>query len=308
MKEDALNEQLEKYVRGQLSPSEAAALEQNIANDPELQEQLRLHQLELESHEYLLREQLRQNVKKWVAEAPIATRLVQPGLMKKKWPFVLLITAILAVVGIWHFEQNQKKESASPSHQEKAEQTTTPIATTELPIEKVEAPTETLNPPAERRLLALVQSVYKEPQHIGAATLRGTNTSAQSSDPMSAGIRAFQAGRYRLSIKEFDKIKPQADSSQYALALEWQAHAWFKLGLKTGDFSAATGLFQSIADQKTEDIAQDRAEWYLTLCLVAGYPKQKERVDQQLRDIIEQEFHSFREDAITLQEALSRKR
>ena len=56
MNEEELYDKLERYVRGKLPSDEAAALERDMADDPNLQEQVRLHRLELESHEYLLRE------------------------------------------------------------------------------------------------------------------------------------------------------------------------------------------------------------------------------------------------------------
>jgi tetratricopeptide (TPR) repeat protein len=305
MNEAALHEKLEKYVRGQLSQEEAEALERDISQDADLQEQVRLHRLELESHEHLLRDQLRQNVRTWLAETPSASPPPITLSFWEKWKFPMLTTALLAIVGIWFFTQTAKKNPSPEKPPEIKVEKTPPIATPETPIAHVETPVETPNPRPELRFLALAKTGYKAPQHIGERMLKsGDPTEAPGTDSVSVGILAYQAKRYREAIREFEKVTLQNNPTQYALAREWQAHTWFQVGFQTGDFKPAAKIFKSIADRKTGDVVQDRAEWYGLLCLLPDYPTQKKQVDKLLRDIAEQEFHSFREDAVKMQASL----
>ncbi len=305
MNEETLHDKLEQYVRGLLPPAEAAALERDIANDPDLQEQLRLHRLELESHEHLLREKMRQNVRGWVAEMPPVNTPPSPLLFWKKWGLPMLMAALLSVIGIWFFTQNPKKNPSPETPVAIIKEKTPPISTPETPIAKVETPVKMPNPKPEPRFLALAKTAYKAPQHIGERMLKSEDpTEKPGTDPMSVGILAYQGKRYREAIREFEKVTPQNNPAQYARAREWQAHTWFQIGLQTGDFKPAARIFKSIADQKTGDVVQDRAEWYGLLCLLPDYPTQKKQVDKLLLDIAGQEFHSYREDAIKMQASL----
>ena len=302
MNEEILQDKLEKYVRGQLPPAEAAALEREIAADPALQEQLRLHRLELESHEYLLRERLRQNVRTWVAEAP--TEMPRPSVAGRKWGLPLLIVALLSVTGTWFFFQNREGKAPLQQPQEIREEKSAPIPSSETPIAETESQNETPAPRPERRYLALAQSAYKAPPNIGETMLKSDDPSQQGTDPLSLGIQAYQKGQYQAAIREFEKITPQNNPQQYSLARDWKAHTWFKIGLQSGDFKPSAKIFQSMAELKTGDVAQDRAEWFLVLCLVPDYQQNKKRVNSLLVNIIREEFHSYREDSEKMQQAL----
>lgn len=306
MNEDALHEKLEKYVRGRLSPEDAAALERELAKDAALREQLRLHRLELEAHEYLLRDQLRQNVRKWVNESPPDATPSSPATVWQKWGLVMLIVALVAAISIWFMNQNPETLPTQPSEQKKLESVSPD--TVKAPIaSQAETPPEVAKAPVtrpERRTFAMVASLYKEPLNIRGTTLKNTQSDQEDSTAFGAGIRAYKQGKFQTAVLEFKKITPQNNPAQYDLSREWLAHAWLNLGLKTGNFQAAVAEFQAKVDQKTDDVAQDRAEWYLLLCLSANYPQQKQKVDKLILDITGQKFHSYREDAEKLQAEL----
>ncbi len=306
MNEDALHEKLEKYVRGWLSPEDSAALERELAKDAALREQLRLHRLELEAHEYLLREQLRQNVRKWVDESPPDATPSRPATIWKKWGLVMLIVALVAAISIWFMNQNPETPSTQPIEQKKMESVS--LDTIKPPIaSQAETTPDVVKAPVtrpERRFFATVASLYKEPLNIRSIALKSTQQDLQDSTAFGAGIRAYKQGDFQAAVLEFKKITPQNNPAQYDLSREWLAHAWLNLGLETGNFQAAVTEFQAILDQKTGDVAQDRAEWYLLLCLAADYPRQKQKVDKLIQDITGQKFHSYREDAEKLQAEL----
>jgi len=301
MNEETLHGKLERYVRGQLSQEESAALERDMAQDPDLQEQLRLHRLELESHEYLLRQRLRENVYNWILETPPYTP--RPSFLGKNKSYLILAGLSLAAVGFWYW--NQSVEQATQPIPKILEEKAIPTPPSEMPIAQEQTPMPPTAPRPERRNLALVKRTYQVPQNFQKGTVRSEDPNVPpATDPMSIGIRAYHDGQYKAAIRAFEQIKPQSDPAQYALSQEWQAHTWFQIGLQDGNLKPAAKLFQSIADQKSDDLAQDRAEWYLLLCLVSDYPEQQKRGEALMRDIIGKEFHRYREAAEQLKKNL----
>jgi hypothetical protein len=95
MNEEDLQEKLEQYVRGKLPSDDREILEAALRDDANLREQLRLHRLAVEADEYLLRQQLRENVRQWVADDPNEL----PATIKfpfKKWLGILVLAVCFA--------------------------------------------------------------------------------------------------------------------------------------------------------------------------------------------------------------------
>jgi hypothetical protein len=308
MNDEQLYEKLEQYVRGKLPPDEAGALEKAMQEDESLREQVRLHRLEVEAHEYLLREQLRENIKQWTTEAPAT-----PNHRWIKWRIPLLLIVTFAMVGIWFFYQNMPEALPEQPTLQQPATPSEPIPVTKQPIAQ-DVPERT-DPVAQKegkpdtRYLALLKTTYQTPQYMSDASgLRADGAEAPATDPLSMGIKAYKDSNYLTAIQTWQKIRPQDDAEQYAAAREWMAHAWFQRGFQTGDFSPVAALFQKIVDLKTGDIAQDRAEWYLLLSLLPRYAQTKKRSDDLLRQIANQAYHSYREDALKLQRDLAQLR
>ncbi len=158
-----------------------------------------------------------------------------------------------------------------------------------------------------RGYLALAETNYRLPTHLDGGDLKSESPTDSATGPLSAGIRAFQSGRYQAAIRELSRVKKAADSDEYLQAREWLAHAWFKRGVETRDFRQAAEHFQWLALQKDNDAAQqDRAEWYLLLSLLPDYPQQKVRVDTLLQHILAVKDHSFYGSARRVQEDLGK--
>jgi len=304
MNEDELYDKLEQYVRGKLPPEEAAALERDIAADPDLQEQLRLHRLELESHEFLLREKLRANVREWIAEPPPEP----PSSFLKSWGLPFLLIAF-AVVGFWYIGRQKTGTATTPIEQHQPREEKPPVSTPDRPIAKDEPEKTGPAAPGATRpnpgYLALAETNYRMPTHLAGGDQRSGDPSDTTTTPLAAGIRAFQNGRYQTAIRELNKVQETADPDEYLQAREWLAHAWFRRGLQTGDFHQAAEQFQWMVLLKNNDPAQlDRAQWYLLLSLLPDYPLHKSRADTLLQNILAVQNHMYFNEAKQVQEAL----
>lgn len=302
MNEDELYDKLERYVRGKLPPDEVEALERDIAADPDLQEQVRLHRLELESHEFLLREKLRRNVRDWIAETPPEP----PAPFWKTWSLPFLLIAF-AVIGFWYIGREKAANSEPPTEQPGPEVKKPPVSTPDRPVAQDE-PAKT--PPAARPdpgYLALAETNYRTPTHLDGGDLKSEGQADTAATPLAAGIRAFQNGRYPAAIRELSKVGETPDPDEYAQAREWLAHAWFRRGLETKDFRQAVAHFQQMALQKDNDPAQqDRAEWYLLLSLLPDYPQHPARVDSLLQNILAVKGHTYFKQAKRVQDELAK--
>lgn len=302
MNEDELYDKLERYVRGKLPPDEAAALERDMADDPELQEQVRLHRLELESHEYLLREKLRANVRDWIAETPPEP----PASFWKTWSLPFLLIAF-AVIGFWYIGREKTANSEPPSEQPGPEVKKPPVSTPDRPVAQDEPsktqPASSPNP----GYLALAETNYRTPTHLDGGDLKSDGPADTATTPLAAGIRAFRSGRYQTAIRELNKVRENPDPDEYAQAQEWLAHAWFRRGLETKDFRQAVKQFQQLALLKDNDPAQqDRAEWYLLLSLLPDYPQHKMWADSLLQNMLAVKEHTYFSQAKQVQEDLAK--
>lgn len=299
MNEDILQEKLEKYVRGLLPTAELAAFEREIAENPSLQQQVRLHRLAVESTEYLLREKVRQQAKAWLAETPKTPqkKTIRGGRIVL---LLLIIIGPLIGIGIYRLLHNtspapilpETKTSEPKSEQPVAENSSpSSPAPTSPPIEK--NPTK----PSKTQSQPVLASLYQLPRNLSEGVLKSAETAPQPDGPLRAGILAFQSGDYDNAIRAFGAIKQENAPLMYALAQEWLAHSWFTKGLKTGDYTQAARLFEARVAQNTQDAAQDQAEWYWTLSLYGNYAQNKKKVNELLQKITADEYHTYREKA-----------
>jgi len=311
MNEDELYDKLERFVRGKLPPDEAAALERDMAKDPDLREQVRLHRLELESHEYLLREKLRQNVRQWIAEAPPPD---PPSSFWKTWGLPLALITFV-VLGLWVLVPILKKNTtpgSQPVEQKSQEgEKAPPASMPDRPVAQDDspktAPDGTPHAQPDRGYLALAETNYRLPTHLDGGDLKSDSPTDTATTPLAAGIRAFLNGRYQTAIRELGRVREAPDPDAYLQAQEWLAHAWFKRGTETRDFDRAVEHFDRLTRRQDNSPAeQDRAEWYLLLSLLPDYPQHKARVDTLLKKILAMQDHSFYGDARRVQEGLGK--
>ena len=297
MNEEILQEKLEKYVRGLLPTVEAAAFELEIAQNTDLQEQVRLHRLEVESTEYLLRENIRQQAKTWLAETP-----KMPQKKTVRWGIKSLLFLILAAaligIGICQTQNNAPPTPISPETQAPEPSTKVPMADNPKPepTKSPSSPIKQTSPPKNQGQPVLA-SLYQLPRNLSEGVLKSAQSAPLTESPLSVGILAYQSSDYKKAIQAFSAIKKENNPLVYALAQEWLAHSWFKKGTETGDFTPAAQLFQARVAQNTNDAAQDQAEWYWTLSLYGNYPQNKEKVRALLQKMSADEHHTYREKA-----------
>jgi hypothetical protein len=106
-------EQIEAYLKGELSAEAAQAFELELAQNPELAEQVALHRLEWDAMEVLIENDLRTQMGDWkqtktailtpsVSEAEPPKMTVQKGGLSRSYAWAIAAElAILVVVGLW---------------------------------------------------------------------------------------------------------------------------------------------------------------------------------------------------------------
>ena len=113
-------DKVERYLRGNVSAEEAKAMGKTLAENPELAEELKFQQLELDAMELIVEQKLRSKMESW-KKAPA---LQQQKGKKAFWLFVwVAITAIMAILLLW-FWLNRPSHKPSPNNTNKPSQTT----------------------------------------------------------------------------------------------------------------------------------------------------------------------------------------
>ncbi|HFA48095.1 MAG TPA: hypothetical protein ENJ95_03645 [Bacteroidetes bacterium] len=311
-------QKINKYVRGQLPKEEAAAFESEIAADPALQEEVDMARIEMDGMEYLLEEDLRQQMADWENDAPQTGKgLKKSGSASAKWWIGVLVLAVLAC--LFYFIPGSDDEPAETPPTEKKElKNDPPPAIAEdknkLP-EKTPAPEnkeeeivknekpktdQTKKPafpnPDYSGYTAIAEATYNVPDYLSEGS-----RSIDENEPQNAltkGIRAYLDGEYKKAIKQLESIRPESDPQLYEAAQKTLAHAYFK----NKQFGKAAALFKSMADKS--NFNKDEPEWYLLLSLVADYGNNKAAADELLEKISGDGLHNYQGGAVKLKAKL----
>jgi hypothetical protein len=312
MKNEQLYDQIEAYLKGALSAEERAAVEQEIASNPEAALELQLQQVELDAMEVLLEQDLRSKASRWLAEddapPPAAPESAPPASGKRRfplWPAVMLgAVAVLAVL-IWQW----KLSSGLPELEEKkTEQPAVqnpdppgPIADDEPPaIPSQNTPPPDTRPPAQspekKAVFAAAGSFYED---LPLSNVRKGEPRQADEDPLAAATRAYEQKQFRQALTLLNEVP--AGSSYAVRALELKAHVLYQLK----NYEESAKLFAEVAAKRLAPF-DDRAQWNQLVCYAVLYPASKAELQALLSAILADKDHPYHEKAIELQAKLPR--
>lgn len=285
---------IEDFLDGKLPPGEAAAFEREIAADPSLAEQVKLHRFERQGMEYLVEKELIRKLKEWETHPPEEKPPKKNNGLK--WGLGLL-AAVVAAAFFFLYPGPDPDSRAPADEEEQEEQPSRP----EGPVAGAENGFPLPSPgQAETELQALSHSSYVFPDNLGSG-LRSTGGSDEGS-LLAAGKAALAGGHPEQAILEFSKIGPAQSPAEYELAEEYLAHAYYL----DGQYGNAARIFRSIADESSL-LTRERAQWFLVLSLIPDYSRNKTEVDGLLGEMAKP-GHNFRTDAQALKARLKEMR
>ncbi|MCB0581669.1 MAG: hypothetical protein KDD10_20480 [Phaeodactylibacter sp.] len=267
---------IEDFLDGKLPPGEAAAFEREVAADPSLAEQVKLHRFEREGMDYLVEEDLIRKLKAWETHPPEEKPPKKNNGLK--WGLGLL-AAIVAAAFFFLYPGPDPDSGAPADTAPQEEQPGSLPSQGEGPVAGAENRFSLPSPGQPKtELQALSHSSYVFPDNLGQGLRSG---GGENGSPLAAGRRALASGQAGQAILEFRDIGPGQSPAEYELAEEYLAHAYYL----AGQYDNAARIFRSIAGQSAL-LTRERAQWFLLLSLVPEYGRNKAEVDALLGEMM----------------------
>lgn len=322
-------EQIEQYLRRQMSPEAAAAFEADMAADPDLAELVQQHRLERQGLELLVERDLLAKMQSWDRETALLQTVTSPRRAGASPLKVLFRAAAIAAVFVTaFFGWWLLRDSGSGNLDE-----TPPIAETPAkdkkknPVIRKPAPVKPSAPKTapykeaepDDEMAAQEQSRQPErpapieeiPESAGAvdyAALAGDFYRERDFIPPK-GSKGGGSASYNQALDNYrdgrlgnviTQLKPSLSQGNDALLRrELLGHTYYK----NGQFDAAFEEFRALAAAGQQPYAQ-RAEWAMALTLLHQLPAKKALFDRVLGSILADSGHPFYGQAKALQARL----
>lgn len=313
MNNEQLYYKIEAYLKGALSAEERAAVEQEIASNPEAALELQLQQVELDAMEVVLENDLRSKASRWLAEddaspPPAAPESAPPTSGKRRfplWPVVMLGAVAVLAVMVWRW--NPSPSNGTPELEEKKTERPAvqnpdppgPIADDAPPAIPPPStpPSDTRRPAQSPEKNAIFASAVSFYEGLSLSNVRKGGQNQANEDPLAAAARAYEQKQFRQVLALLNEV-PEGRS--YAIrASEMRAHALYQLK----NYTESAKIFEAVAATDLPPFA-DRAQWNQLVCYAWLYPASKAELQVLLSTILADEGHPYYEKAIELQTKL----
>jgi len=280
---------IDEYLKGRLTPEEAAAFGQQIAADPKLAQAVELQRFEREGLEYVLEKDLREKMKTW-KKGPSQVEQKTPPIPrngKRNFWLSMLAVALLITVAFFIFRPAEKSpvpEATPIERPKKIPEDSIPVNPTQTepsqkqaPIANAEEKKQPLQP-SRSQYAYLSTSEYELPENLRSGLRSDAVNSGKS--VLAPAVKAFKSNPpdYKTTIVELKKISRQAHPAVYDQAQEMLAHTYFS----TKQYKEAARIFEQMTRQGLTTSAHDQAEWYLLLSLLPNYNRQQAKIDALL--------------------------
>lgn len=322
-------EQIEQYLRRQMSPEEAAAFEAEMAADPDLTELVQQHRLERQGLELLVERDLLAKMQAWDRETALLQSVTPPRRAGASPLKVLFRAAAIAAVFVTAFFGWWLLRDSGPG--DLAE--TPPVAETPTkdkkknPVIRKPAPVKPGAPktapykeaepedkmagqeqPRQPETPAPIEEIPQSAVAVDYAALAGEFYRERDFIPPK-GSKGGGSASYNQALDNYrdgrlgnviTQLKPKlAEGADALLQQELLAHTYYK----NGQFDAAFEEFRAIAATRKQPYAQ-RAEWAMALTLLHQMPAKKALFDRVLTGILADPGHPFYSRAKALQARL----
>ena len=266
---------IEAFINGLLSEEEAAAFQREIEQDPELEREVKLHQLEWEAMHVLRKQNLRAKFMEWDEEVPFdespeETHVVPFAAKQKKnkpirrWVPYAIAASIVLLLGIGG-SQFWSMNTQAYTH------------------------------------TSLFANKY-DPQRIYNAGNKSTGGIATSFDTAYVYLENKQ---YAQAIRQFQRLTP--GNSQYERAQLYIGHTYFQEGLDTqnrAQYDRAIQQYQQVASATQDANVRDDAEWYALMSLLLT-DRVDESFQERLTHMAEDSNHNYQRQARNLEKDLN---
>lgn len=304
-------DEIDAFVKGQLSPEERSIFLQKIKEDPALLDAVAATRFQLDVANEIIRQETLAKLKAWDTEKktlppPSSARTPMPS--RWLWWAVAAMSATLVVVAIFWLKNNERhNESAeqvassitdSTSVVQPPKDTTNPTGTHQpsTPKSQKKPPTQTPAKPLPKPPQASAEPSPYEPSSEHVAMLdallrneRGSDQprrtrgqSASNQSPLKEGNSLIAQGQYPEAITKLQMIQ-KADADNYWTAQMYIGDALFF----QKKYREAEQAY--LAVQKQGDDFQDKLRW--RLAAVYSAQGQKDRLKAHLQGILSDTSH-----------------
>jgi hypothetical protein len=309
-----LFEKVEDYLRNRLPPEAHRAFEAEMAQNPELAEEVALHRTLMDAtgekdvmdlRELMERAYAQQFAGKGLEKTDLGSSggAVSPASgmtvsYRRIYQWAAAASVLLvAAAGIWW----ATKENPAATVASTPEPVINDTSTVPLPGQKpgiagtgeaeTAAPRPT-QPDPQRRYMAMANDYYRSPEFSNIRKGEGVNT--DSLPPLERAKRAFTDHRYQQVVL----LLQQPDPAVLQQATYLRGHAFFNLK----NYGAAARDFRTLMEQ--ESMEADDATWYLLLSTLAQKGAKDSSFQMQLKKIMDDDGHPFHAKAKELNAAL----
>ncbi len=318
MDDYTLYDKIESYLKGALSLEETKKFEQDMSNNPQLAEMVKMHRFEWDAMEVLVENDLRDQMAKWDKEnvSPPSVKEIEKspflGNFKNRRLYYGLAAAasvaLLIAITIWFFREPEKvKTDVVKSNTEKDNHLPhdTAVISPTLPKDQTEKDkpiivetykkrnnkTKPLELPSEmsttddKAYIALAETAYDT---HGAPNYEDMNASRGSKGDNTI---LDEVGK-DFDKKEFNKtimlLRNTPVTDENFTALEVLAHAYFQ----NKNYKAALPVFQNLLKLSGKK-SHDKSEWYLLLCYLANYNQHTSDFKTLANKILDNKEHGY---------------
>lgn len=334
MIDQALHDKIEAYLLGDLPPADADAFEKQIANNPELAEEVELHRLILPVPDRLAELDLQQDFARWQRELdaidpppkspPPAPK---PG-YAKFWLAAPVLLLLAGAFGLWQYyegriarerAERQRLEQALEAEKRKSdsrEQEIRQLREDLLRLQQTTPPptTKSATPAGDNQPVAATQAPAPDPEWVELAdqeliayademieSLRGRGAASDKAgeELVRQADTAIVNKQYRKAMNLLIRIKAD-DQTNYPKALEMLAYVYFK----RKQYPRAVDTYLKYREF---DGDIDKTDWDLCLFYLADYQRYRSEFQELLNKITGDAKHPRRNKALALRDALAKK-
>lgn len=275
MNEQRFYDLIERYLLGQMSPQERAALEAELSRNPLLAEQFAAQKLEHDAMEVLVEDSLRTRLQRWAKEYPLQKS--KPWYRRQ----VLWLAAGLALVlgAFYFFWPSEDGRPGAPAPVAEA-----PAAPIPLQEDSAEVSPALSTPTQESAAnpLATLAKKYTERPTFKQTIVRNER---ETLSDMDSAYWALEKGHYSDALRRLRKIPPGNERYITAQHLIGEVH------FANGAYAEAAPFLRKAAST-ADYLRKSTAEWQLALAyLHVGNAKAAFALLRQIKEDVEHPYY-----------------